>query len=52
MEVSGILTLENVLECILNLQILDERDREQIETSLTKQRGKKHDFQELCFARP
>jgi|DEB19_MinimDraft_2_1074335.scaffolds.fasta_scaffold129466_2 hypothetical protein len=34
MKVVGILSFENVLECILNIKILDEGDREKAETKL------------------
>lgn len=34
MKVIGILSFENVLECILNIKILDEGDREKAETQI------------------
>jgi len=34
MKVVGILSFENVLECILNIKILDEGDREEVEDKL------------------
>lgn len=34
MKVIGILSFENVLECILNIKILDEGDREKAESNL------------------
>lgn len=34
MKVVGILSFENVLECILNIKILDEGDREKAESNL------------------
>ena len=39
MDIVGILTLENVLECILNMKILDEHDRDDVVNKITKQKG-------------
>jgi len=35
MDIVGILTLENVLECILNIKILDEHDRDDVVNKIT-----------------
>jgi CBS domain containing-hemolysin-like protein len=50
MDIVGILTLENVLECILNIKILDEHDRDEVVSKITKQKGTITNKESLVFA--
>jgi len=50
MDIVGILTLENVLECILNMKILDEHDRDDVVNKITKQKGTITNKESLVFA--
>jgi len=50
MDIVGILTLENVLECILNIKILDEQDRDDVVNKITKQKSIFTNKENLLFA--